>query len=253
MLAKVSVKPTNIMNELEQCPNSLLWLATNGRKSHDPDVRGRHDDGCGMAYIDLNGEMKSTRHGKADFWSTEYREFAEKSQSKLYIAHNRFASSGLNTLVNGAHPFLTQKFGEKLAFCHNGAVNSYMAEANSRHTSDSEILMEKLVEPLTELSTNAVAKSISKIATLTDFSSLCGFLLSKTELYIWRIFNETNTVDFDKLSRYFTLYISIRETNILIASEPIDNENWQLIPNYQMMTFTPGKDEISIMTVALRN
>ena len=206
MLAKVSVTPTGIMRELEQCPNSLLWLSTNGRKSHDPDIRGLHNDGCGMAYIDGNGELKSTKHGKSDFWSDAYHQFATKANSKLYIAHNRFASAGLNTLVNGAHPFLINKFDGQLAFCHNGGVDSYMAVANARNTSDSEILLEKLLEPIDELTNVELAMSISGIAKQTDFSSITGFLLSKSELYIWRVFNENRKADFDKLNRYYTLF-----------------------------------------------
>lgn len=253
MLAKVSVMPTGIMEELEQCPNSMLWLSENGRKSHDPDVRGRHNDGCGMAYIDKNGRLKYTRHGKADFWSDAYRDFAIAAESKLFIVHNRFASAGLDLASSGAHPFTCEKFGMKLAFCHNGVVHSYMEEAKARKTSDSEILLEKLLEKLPELNTAALANSISEIANASDYNSLTGFLLASNELYIWRIFNEKHTDDFDKLSRYFTLYFCIRRNEVLIASEPLDEGSWQLLPNFKMLSIKPSENDIEMRLVDLKH
>ena len=128
-----------------------------------------------------------------------------------------------------------------------------MAEANDRNTSDSEILLEKLVAPLSELTTSTIQKSISAIAQQTDFSSITGFLLSKNELYIWRVFNENRKADFDKLNRYYTLYFSVRKDYVLVASEPLDDGSWQLIPNYQMLTITPKSEHIEIKSTALAN
>ena len=251
MLAKVSVQPTGIMKELEQCPNSLMWLSENGRKSHDPDVRGLHNDGCGMAYVDDQGVLHFKRFGKQEFWSNDYREFASAAQSKLYIAHNRFASEGLDTAVNGAHPFTINKFGMQLAFCHNGGVDTYMKEARTRETSDSEILLEKITENISELSVKALANELSTIAASTDYSSITGFLLARNELYIWRIFNEKRKSDFDKLSRYYTLYFSIRHNEVLIASEPLDEGEWQLLPNYKLLSLKPSPDDIEMHLVDL--
>jgi hypothetical protein len=82
MLAKISAMPTGIMHELEQCPYSLYWLGSNGIKSHNPDVRGLHNDGCGMAYISLSGDLKYIRKGKDDFWDSSYHQFAENAVSR---------------------------------------------------------------------------------------------------------------------------------------------------------------------------
>ena len=252
MLAKVSVIPTGIMHELEQCPNSLLWLSENGRKSHDPDVRGRHNDGCGMAYIDKSGALRKTRHGKDDFWSDDYRKFAMQANSRLYIVHNRFASEGLDISEGGAHPFTIEKFGKELAFCHNGAVDSYMQEARERNTSDSEILLEELVKEIPDISTSSISNSIKIIANTKEYSSLCGFLLSENELYIWRIFNENRKSDYDKLNRYFTLYFLMRKNEVLIASEPLDDDNWQLIPNNYLLSLKPTFENIEMKITALK-
>ena len=251
MLAKVSVLPTGIMEELEQCPNSLLWLSENGRTSKDPDVRGQHNDGCGMAYIDKNGSLRSTRHGKTDFWNNEYREFATAAQSKIYIAHNRFASEGLELSTKAAHPFIYEKFSKKLAFCHNGSVYSLMEAARAKNTSDSEILLENILEKVNEINVSSLAGSISEIAVTADYNSLTGFLLSSDELYLWRIFNEKRIGEFDKLSRYFTLYLSIRQNDVIIASEPLDNGSWQLLPNYKMLSIKPAEQNIEMRLVDL--
>lgn len=251
MLAKVSIVPAGIMHELEQCPNSMLWLSENGRKSHDPDVRGRHNDGCGMAYINKSGELKYTRHGKEEFWSNYYRDFAMEASSKLFIVHNRFASEGLDTTSGGAHPFVIERAGRSFAFCHNGAIDSYMSEARDRKTSDSEILLEKLVGNNDELSAKVLADRLTTIAIETEYNSLSGFLLDKEQLFLWRIFNERRKEDIDRLNRYFTLYLSIRKNHLLIASEPLDDESWQLLPNNKMLTITPNDFEIKMQLIDL--
>ena len=252
MLAKISVIPSGIMHELEQCPYSLFWLSENGRKSHDPDIRGRHNDGCGMAYIDESGTLKTTRHGKDEFWNDDYRNFALEAKSRLYIVHNRFASEGLDISTEGAHPFTIEKFGKPLAFCHNGAVDSYMKEARERNTSDSEILLEELVKSIPDISTSSISNSIINISNTIEYSSLCGFLLSEDELYIWRIFNEKRKSDFDKLNRYFTLFFLMRKNEVLIASEPLDNDNWQLIPNNYFLSLKPANTLIEMKITSLK-
>ncbi|MEP7265935.1 MAG: class II glutamine amidotransferase, partial [Bacteroidota bacterium] len=240
-----------ILQEMEQCPNSLLWLSENGIKSHNPDVRGLHNDGCGMAYINSDGRVKSIRKGKTDFWDKSYHDFAAAVSSKLIIAHNRFASPGLNTIENGAHPFIYNKFGKDYAFCHNGGVDTFMDEAKQRNTSDSEIFMEHLLNNMKHPGKTEVVDSLEKIATTTDYSSLCGFLMCDKNIYIWRIFNEKRKEDFDKLSRYYTLYMSIRSNYILIASEPLDEEKWLLIPNKQFLAISPSDNGIETWSYAL--
>jgi predicted glutamine amidotransferase len=252
MLCKISEHPSGIMQEMERCPNSLLWLSENGIKSHDPNVRGLHNDGCGMAYIDQKGEIKNIRKGKSDFWNKDYHDFAAQANSRLYIAHNRFASKGLNTIENGSHPFLMSRFNKDYAFCHNGVVDSFMEEAKQRNTSDSEIFMEHIINGMNSEGEKEVILSIEKIAQNNEYASLCGFLLSNNEVYIWRLFDENKKEDYDKLSRYYTLYLSIRSNYVLVASEPLDDENWMLIPNKQFLTIKPLNDGIDIRSFKLK-
>jgi predicted glutamine amidotransferase len=251
MLSKIAASPTGIMREMEQCPNSLLWLSENGIKSHNPNVRGRHNDGCGMAYIDTIGRLQSIRKGKTDFWDQLYHHFAATALSQLYIAHNRFASDGLNTLENGAHPFLFTRFGKSFAFCHNGGVGTYMEEAIQRNTSDSEIFMEQLLNGMKVLTKEEAVSSLERIMSSTEYSSLCGFLLCESEVYIWRVFNENIPEEFDRLSSYYTLYMSIRSDHVLIASEPLDDEKWMLLPNKQFLAVKPHNGSIEIWSHAL--
>ncbi len=190
MLSKISTLPTGIIQEMEKCPNSLLWLSENGIKSHDPNVRGLHNDGCGMAYIDQDGKIKNIRKGKSDFWDQAYHNFATQANSRLYIAHNRFASKGLNTFENGSHPFLMSRFNTDYAFCHNGVVDTFMEEAKQRNTSDSEIFMEHIINGMKNAEEKEVISSVEIIAQSTEYASLCGFLLCENEVYIWRLFNE---------------------------------------------------------------
>ena len=104
MIAKVSSAEASIIDEIFLCPVSLHYLSQNGRQPDAPWERGEHKDGCGMAYIE-NGSITIHKRDKENAWDESYQDIALSSRSKIFIAHNRLASEGLNTSVDAAHPF----------------------------------------------------------------------------------------------------------------------------------------------------
>ncbi|MEO8088455.1 MAG: class II glutamine amidotransferase, partial [Bacteroidota bacterium] len=130
MIAKISVEPTGILDEMLKCPYSLKYLSEHGRQPSDPETRGSHHDGCGMAFS-KNGNVEIHKRSKENAWDETYQQVARTASSNIFIAHNRLASKGLEMTENGAHPFSIDAGGKTFALCHNGGVRTYMEEAKA--------------------------------------------------------------------------------------------------------------------------
>jgi predicted glutamine amidotransferase len=246
MMAKASLKSVGILEELENCPYSLQWLSSHGRKSHDPEERGSHSDGCGLAYED-NGKIIVQKRGRDEFWDDSFHKEVENAQSRIFIAHDRDASSGLQTDVRGAHPFISKIKNTEVAFCHNGGVYSLMDEAAKLETADSELYLQQLLENCNDINADSIAYSIKQFAKKNTFSSITAFLMTTEKLFAWSMFSERDQNKIERYSKYYTLYISMRPGTILVSSEPLDEENnWMLLPNNSFIAIGPMEESFEI-------
>jgi predicted glutamine amidotransferase len=91
------------------------------------------------------------------------------------------------------------------------------------------------------------ADMITAIAMETDYNSLSAFLMSPNELHVWRVYNDKNPEDVKLYEDYYTLYLSLRNGNAIVSSEPLDEGNWQRLPNKSFLTLKPSTNTVEII------
>ncbi|MEP7170770.1 MAG: class II glutamine amidotransferase, partial [Bacteroidota bacterium] len=245
MIAKASVRETSIMDEMLNCPYSLEYLSEHGRQPDEPSQRGNHRDGCGMAFIQ-NNTTEIHKRDRDHALDDSYIHTVREARSKLFIAHNRLASAGLESRVEASHPFELFSQGSKYAFSHNGTIYNFVDEAKKRNTSDSFIFLEHLISK-TELNDDeTIIKRIISIAQSAAFSSMIAFLLAPDHLMAWRIFNEQDKSKLEKRILYYTMYMKLSKNNIVFSSEPLDDEGWTLMPNNTLLSVKPTGNRLVI-------
>jgi predicted glutamine amidotransferase len=246
MLAKISLQESSIMEEMLQCPYSLQYLSENGRQSSNPEQRGHHRDGCGIAFVDQSG-MHIEKRRREEAWDASYIQTVREARSKVFIAHNRRTSQGLETRLEGTHPFSLEKNGIRFAFCHNGTAESYVPEALARGTADTQLFFEELIATTNHFTTEAIAESVQRIARKTQYDSISGMLITdRNELFVWRIHDESPD-RIERLSSYYTLYLSFRKGSVVIASEPLDDSPWVLLPNKTFLGIVPNNESTLLL------
>lgn len=245
MLSKISVEPSSILDEMLKCPYSLKYLSEHGRQPSNPDVRGMHHDGSGMAFVH-NGSVEIHKRSKENTWDASYQDLARTATSNFFIAHNRLASKGLEVSEKGAHPFSVTAAGKTFALCHNGGVRSYMDEAREQHTSDSYIFLQRLIDPAGKNSSDDIFRRLSVITGETTYTSLCSFMISDDALFVWRIYSEQNPEKNEGYEKYYTLYMSMRNDAAVFSSEPLDDLPWMLLQNKTFLRLSLKGDSISV-------
>lgn len=245
MIAKVSPVPSSILNEMLLCPVSLKYLSKNGRQLHDASLQGEHNDGCGMAFLQ-DGRIEIHKRDQASSWDESYQSLIKQVRSTFFIAHNRRASLGLNASLDGAHPFYLELGNIPYVFSHNGNIFSYHDEAKAAGTSDSKIFLHHLAHEQAKFPQKSIAAIVASIAREKSYDSLSAFLLSADKLQVWRIFNDTDPEKTSLYEAYYTLYMSLRDGNAIISSEPLDDGNWQLLQNKSFLTITTTGGQLRI-------
>ena len=250
MIAKVSKVESSIMEEMTKCPYSLHYLSANGKVIDGNKERGEHRDGCGIALVNNNNILIEKRD-REHAWDDSYIDFVNKAKSKIFIAHNRQTSKGLETNIEGSHPFHLFANGLSYAFSHNGTVYNYIDEAKKRNTSDTLIFFEHLIKQNESNTPQQILKRLEHIKATTNFSSLTAFLMSPAFLIAWRIFDEHDKEKISKREDYYTLYTKESDDNIVISSEPLDDDEWDMMPNNEALIITPMESQLTIEEVTL--
>ena len=245
MIAKISSKPATILAEMLQCPYSLQYLSGQGRQPSDPDFRGSHRDGCGLAFAS-NGNIQVHKRSKQDAWDSSYIDVVRNATSNIFIAHNRLASQGLLADERGAHPFTLNAAGKSWALCHNGGIRTYMEEAISQRTSDSFLFLKKLIHEDGENSVHEIRQRLAAISAETSYSSLCAFLMTNDALYAWRIYEPSDAETASRYESYYTMYMTVRGEGVVLASEPLDEGSWMLLENGTFLALRTGRESIDI-------
>jgi predicted glutamine amidotransferase len=243
MIAKASVSETTIVDEMMLCPHSLKYLSENGKQPDNPSFRGKHRDGCGIAFI-KNNNVVTEKRDREHAWDESYIQIAANAKSKLFIAHNRLTSAGLESRVEGSHPFSLTANGVTYGFSHNGTIYTFVDEAKRRNTSDSFLFFEHLVLPDKPNDDETVIERLKKISTSTSFSSATAFLINDGRLMVWRLFNEKEK--FAVRNEYYTMYFKLKHNEIVFSSEPLDDEAWVLMPNYSLISVKPQQSHLTI-------
>ncbi len=251
MLAKVSAEPENLEQETLLSSCGLEYLSRLGRQPHDPALRGPHHDGTGMAW-ESEGTIYTEKRTAGQVWDESYRSKIKSTFSRAFIAHNRLASPGLTVNPESVHPFLRVVNGQTYAFCHNGAINSFFEDANTRGTSDSLLFFEYLVREGQENSTADILQRLAGLEASTQYKSMTALLLAPGFLLCWRLYNERSLSQKALYEDYYTLYIKQNNQRTLVASEPLDSEDgWAKLPNKTVLTIRYSQPQTEIIKAEL--
>ncbi|MEO5572238.1 MAG: class II glutamine amidotransferase [Bacteroidia bacterium] len=245
MIAKVSLQETSIMDEMLNCPYSLEYLSEHGRQPNDPVKRGDHRDGCGMAFISKDRTYIHKRN-REDAWNDSYIQTVKEARSKLFIAHNRLTSAGLESTIEGSHPFELFAQGSSYAFSHNGTIYNFVDEAKKRNTSDSFLFLEHLISKSEPNDDESIITRLTALASYAEYSSMTAFLLASDRLLVWRIFNDNDPSKNEKRNMYYTKFLKLSANNIVFASEPLDDKEWALLPNNTLISAKPAGKNIDM-------
>ena len=184
---------------------------------------------------------------------------AMNQNPRALIAHVRTATSG-HSGVPDPHPFMEPDW----LFAHNGSIDrptlidligsDYLDDHQPDYTSpniDSELYFIYLIKTIEEWSEDAalsrssttiedaIRHAVSELdiaLNAGDHNSELTFLLSNGEKLWGCRYADVNP-------NYYTLHYSwpLPGNNWAVASEPVSNDNWTLIPMYHVITFEPGK------------
>lgn len=243
MIAKASVAETTIVDEMLLCPHSLKYLSENGKQPDNPNERGKHLDGCGMAFVKNNAVVIEKRD-REHAWDNSYVQLSNNAKSKLFLAHNRLTSAGLESRVEGSHPFALTANGVSYGFSHNGTIYDFVDEAKKRNTSDSFLFMEHLVLQNQSNDDASVIARLKKVLSTATFSSATGFLIQPERLMVWRAFNDKENLAVR--NEYYTMFMKLKQNETIFSSEPLDDEPWALMPNYSLISVTPQGNNLQI-------
>lgn len=243
MIAKVSVATTSIMDEMLTCPYSLKYLSEQGRLPENPQQRGSHHDGCGLAFI-RDGNTEVHKRDRQHAWDDSYIQTIREARSNFFIAHNRLTSAGLESRLEGSHPFEIFLQGKKYAFSHNGTVYDYLSEAKRRNTSDTFLFLENILSATEPNDEESIIQRIIRVAKTTTYSSITAFLLTADILMVWRIFDDKDPLKSADRNLYYTMHMKLAKNSIVFSSEPLDNEGWVLMPNNTLISVMLSKKDI---------
>lgn len=227
MAGKISVTSEPVAFELLDASHSLRQQADSACRYECGE--GPHRDGCGIAWLE-NGKIQLEKRSREDAWDASFEDKVRGISTSIFIAHNRFATSSPIVNVEGAHPFVREVNGAQYAFCHNGTVHTYLEEARKQGVPDSRIIFDNLLLANEPNDAAHIRARVQNIAQKTEYTSMSGLLISKDKLYLWRVFDESK--DAQLRNRYYTLYVKQSKGAVTVASEPLDGEGWELIPNF---------------------
>lgn len=225
MVGLLSAEPGAVGYELLAAPHSLFWLSQNGKQPYR-DEGGPHGDGWGFAWRQ-EGEMRLVKKGKPAFTDPEFGDWASRIKSDLLIAHARKASLPQTVCDNNSHPF---RRGEVL-FAHNGDIR-FPQEGEV----DSKLFLDWLEERW-DRSEEGLASLLKQARTSFSFTSLTFLMTTGDKLYALR-----EVRDREKYLKYYTLYLKQEPGKVVLASEPLDDGEWNLVENSQLLVVeAPGR------------
>jgi glutamine amidotransferase len=209
-------------------------------------VANGHNDGWGIAVFAKGRIVRYERRVEDASASTTYNNVVSALQKIDYnalVAHLRKASVGGRAIEN-THPFRYNNF----VFAHNGTIFDHQKiplsaamEQNLQGTTDSErffyYIMEKHLESPTQPMEQVIHGAAQMVRMNLCYRSLNFILSDGKQLWVERDVNENDErVKEKNLLDYYTLYRAKIGSATMICSEKIISENWELIPNHELVS-----------------
>ncbi len=173
--------------------------------------------GWGLAYLEDN-EWKHYKNINS-IWEDDFSNFP---LSNRLIVHARSAFRDKDIFIENNMPF----YNEKYIFIFNGELSGVKLNVDGR------IGAEKIFNFVNRFDngniSEAVQKAVNIINKRSKYIRAMNFIITdKNRAILNTQFNEDEV--------YFSMNLKKDEDKLIICSEPLDNSNWEIIPNNTIM------------------
>lgn len=173
--------------------------------------------GWGLSFLKGNEWMQYKNINP--IWEDNFSQFAETNR---LIVHARSAFRDKDIFIENNMPF----YNDKYIFIFNGELNGV------RINSEGRIGAEKIFNFINRFDNGnikeAVEKGVKIINNRTKYIRAMNFIIADKNRAI------LNT-QFNEDENYFTMNLKRDEDKLIICSEPLDNSEWESIPNKTIM------------------
>jgi glutamine amidotransferase len=217
----------------------------------------REPDGTGLGWFDEHGVPRRSRQPIAAFADREFAQTAHDVCSHTFVAHIRFASTGALELRN-THPFEQQG----RLFAHNGVIQELplleeqLGSARSlvQGDTDSERLFALIsketaahghdVEAGIEAACKWVAQNLPLLAINLVLSTERDlWALRYPEVHELFVLERKTAESLEHRSSLGTRVSSQHDGPlVVVASEPLDDDNWRALAPGELIHVSPGLD-----------
>lgn len=200
-----------------------------------------HPHGWGLACVARNDALIEKESVKANKSNYLKERLSQPIESKILLAHIRFATIG-NVEYKNCHPFTGKdSTGRRWTLIHNGTIFDY--EPLNRYVkiqrgdTDSERIFLYLLDKLNA----AQREKGARLSFEERFALFDGIVCEMAKG------NKLNLLFTD--GKYLYAHTNCKETlhylqggnTTLVATQPLDNRNWQEMPFTQLLAFYKGK------------
>ena len=223
--------------------------------------KGPHRDGWGIGFYEKKNATiyKEPEPAFASDLAKQIEDGKIQLKSKIFVAHIRWASSGIKSMGN-THPFKKELFGKEWIFAHNGTLKGIfekdIGNFKTEGQTDSErafcYILNKLKNKCREDSSiKEISKIISETAEYISEMGNFNFIMSDSEHlfcfghnslhYTKRQFgNNAITLEDSDYQINVSDMKKIGEKAIIVATQPLTKEEkWEKITG--LMVFKDGK------------
>ena len=200
-----------------------------------------HPHGWGLACVSRNNALVEKESVKASKSNYLRERLSQPITEKLLLAHIRYATIG-NVEYKNCHPFSDRdSTGRRWTLIHNGTIfdfaplNPYVKA--QKGDTDSERIFLYLLDKLNE----ATRKNGARLHFEERFTLLDEIICNMAKG------NKLNLLFTDGKYLYAhtnckgTMHYLEKDGAALVSTQPLSNENWQLVPFGQLLAFSKGK------------
>ena len=200
-----------------------------------------HPHGWGLACVSRNGALVEKESVKASNSNYLRERLSQPVTERLLLAHIRYATIG-NVEYKNCHPFTGKDCtGRRWTLIHNGTIFDYPALypclKKQKGDTDSERVFLYLLDRLNEATRHKGARlHFEERFKLLD-EIICDMAKG----------NKLNLLFTDGKYLYAhtncrgTMHYLVKDGAALLSTQPLNGENWQLVPFGQLLAFNKGK------------
>jgi len=203
----------------------------------------RNSDGWGVGWFEGNNAIVRRAPCRAD-WDEAFYDSIDEARSHNLIAHIRYATHGEANDCN-CHPFIRHHNGRDWMMAHNGVVPVTSTHPNAEGATDSETIFHEIMDKVREYQNSgnfrgkyqALKKAIRNVLESYGASINLNLLISDGNMLY--AFNHHSSK---------TMYMLRRSKSyggaILISTQKLTDENWEVIPKDRLLCINNGEIEI---------